>query len=87
MYVTYFVWRDYFRADLPQVVMTATAGLMAGTQIFRQDDSAELYPMGLLAMIFLVLGGLVLTALQEFIYLVHNRRLKRRSGPEESKIL
>lgn len=47
--------------------MIATAGLMGGTQIFREDESAELYPVGLLAMICLVLGGLLLTALQECI--------------------
>lgn len=33
------------------VVMTATAGLMAGTQIFREEDSDKLYPNGLLTMI------------------------------------
>jgi hypothetical protein len=61
------VCRDYLSTDLPQVVMIATAGLMGGTQIFREDESAELYPVGLLAMICLVLGGLLLTALQECI--------------------
>ncbi|KAJ5730109.1 uncharacterized protein N7483_004617 [Penicillium malachiteum] len=34
-------------------VMTATSGLMAGTQIFRQDESSDFYPRGLIIMIAL----------------------------------
>lgn len=34
---------DYHYAKLSQVVMTATAGLMAGQQIFRQDESSAGY--------------------------------------------
>lgn len=63
------------------VVMCATAGLMAGTQIFRQEDSGELYPNGLLIMIGLVLMGLILTALQEVIYYVQNHRAEKEGGP------
>ncbi|PWY83635.1 MFS general substrate transporter [Aspergillus heteromorphus CBS 117.55] len=55
------------------IVMSATAGLMAGTQIFRSDESAEFYPRGLLIMIMLVLCGLALVALQSCIYFVKNR--------------
>jgi hypothetical protein len=67
--------------------MTATAGLMGGTQIFRGDESVELYPVGLLAMICLVLGGLLFTALQECIYFVQNIGMKRTPGSKELNIL
>lgn len=67
--------------------MCATAGLMAGTQIFRQDDSYELYPKGLLIMIGLVLAGLALTVLQEVIYSIQNRKAKRRGELVEPNIL
>jgi hypothetical protein len=69
------------------VVMCATAGLMAGTQIFRQEDSEEFYPNGLLIMIGLVLMGLILTALQEVIYYVQNRRAEKRGSFAELNIL
>ncbi|RAL14112.1 MFS general substrate transporter [Aspergillus homomorphus CBS 101889] len=49
-------------------VMSATAGLMAGSQIFRQDEAAEFYPRGVLIMIALVVAGLLLVALQMCIY-------------------
>lgn len=67
--------------------MTATSGLMAGTQIFRQDDSSGQYPRGLLIMIGLVSAGLLLTAVQELIYFIQNRDLKRRSAPQTLNIL
>lgn len=67
--------------------MTATSGLMAGTQIFRQDGSSELYPRGLIIMIGLVFTGLLLTALQEFIYFVQNRDIKRRYASQALNIL
>ena len=67
--------------------MTATSGLMAGTQIFRQDGSSELYPRGLIIMIGLVFAGLLLTALQEFIYFVQNRDMKRRYASQALNIL
>ena len=67
--------------------MTATSGLMAGTQIFRQDDSSELYPRGLIIMIGLVFAGLLLTALQEFIYFVQKRDMKRRYASQALNIL
>ncbi|PYI09378.1 MFS general substrate transporter [Aspergillus sclerotiicarbonarius CBS 121057] len=63
------------------IVMSATAGLMAGTQIFRHDDSEDGYPRGLLIMIILVLSGLVLTLVQSVIYRVLNR--SKGSVPQE----
>ncbi|KAJ5280849.1 hypothetical protein N7478_006221 [Penicillium angulare] len=68
-------------------VMTATSGLMAGTQIFRADDSSELYPRGLIVMIALVIAGLFLTAFQWLIYFIQNRNAKMRSGSLEVNIL
>ncbi|CAG8906061.1 unnamed protein product [Penicillium salamii] len=56
-------------------VMSATAGLMAGTQIFRGDESSSLYPRGLIIMIALVLSGLLLVVLQTIVFRVHNRRI------------
>jgi hypothetical protein len=67
--------------------MCATAGLMAGTQIFRQEDSEEFYPNGLLIMIGLVLMGLILTALQEVIYYVQIRRAGKQGSFTELNIL
>ena len=69
------------------VVMTATAGLMAGTQIFREEDSDKLYPNGLLTMIGLVILGLILTGLQEFIYYVQNRKAERHGNHTALNIL
>lgn len=60
--------------------MSATSGLMGGSQLFRQDESSRYYPRGLLIMIGLVLMSLVLTALQELIYLLEHRDAKRRSS-------
>lgn len=60
---------------------------MAGTQIFREDDSHELYPTGLLIMIGLVIAGLVLAALQEVIYLMQNRAAEKKGGSSEVNIL
>ncbi|GKZ25567.1 hypothetical protein AbraIFM66951_001339 [Aspergillus brasiliensis] len=54
-------------------VMSATAGLMAGTQIFRHDDGLNGYPTGILIMIILVLSGLFLVAIQSVIYRALNR--------------
>ncbi|GFN13714.1 hypothetical protein ABZX51_006781 [Aspergillus tubingensis] len=59
-------------------VMSATAGLMAGTQIFRHDDGLNGYPRGILTMIFLVLSGLILVAIQSAIYRSLNRSSKSR---------
>ncbi|PYH42867.1 MFS general substrate transporter [Aspergillus saccharolyticus JOP 1030-1] len=50
------------------IVMSATAGLMAGSQIFQGDEAHAFYPMGLLIMILLVLVGMVLVAGQMGIY-------------------
>ncbi|PYH92566.1 MFS general substrate transporter [Aspergillus ellipticus CBS 707.79] len=60
-------------AERSIIVMSATAGLMAGTQIFRSDETAEFYPRGLLIMIILAICGLALVALQSCIYYVRNR--------------
>ncbi|KAJ5579687.1 uncharacterized protein N7459_005672 [Penicillium hispanicum] len=63
-------------------VMTATSGLMAGTQIFRSDEAAELYPRGILIMIILVVSGLLFVAVQLFIYSISNkRRLEKGERP------
>jgi hypothetical protein len=67
--------------------MTATSGLMAGTQIFRQGESSELYPKGIIIMIALVLAGLLLTGLQELIYFIQNRNTRKRSGSGQLNIL
>jgi hypothetical protein len=60
-------------------VMLATSGLMAGTQLFQGSDSPY-YSNGLLYMIILVTIGICLAALQEAIYLVHNRHVRRGRG-------
>lgn len=62
--------------------MSATSGLMGGSQLFRQDEASRYYPQGLLIMIALVFVGLVLTAIQELIYLLESRDAKRRSATE-----
>ncbi|KAL4917231.1 major facilitator superfamily domain-containing protein [Aspergillus aurantiobrunneus] len=59
-------------------VMSAISGLLAGTQIFRADDSPT-YLTGLVIMIALVSSGLALAVLQEVIYLVLNSR-RRDAG-------
>ncbi|KAL1987785.1 hypothetical protein VTN96DRAFT_2625 [Rasamsonia emersonii] len=59
-------------------VMSAIAGLMAGTQIFRAGDG-PFYPHGLLIMIGLVSAGLGCVILQEIVYIVLNARTKKRS--------
>ncbi|KGO69747.1 Major facilitator superfamily domain, general substrate transporter [Penicillium italicum] len=61
-------------------VMAATAGLMAGTQIFRADEAAIFYPRGVLIMIGLVILGLIVVFLQISIYWIQNRRIKAKSG-------
>ncbi|OJJ07862.1 hypothetical protein ASPVEDRAFT_57105 [Aspergillus versicolor CBS 583.65] len=60
-------------------VMSAICGLLAGTQIFRADDSPT-YLRGLIIMIGLVSGGLVLAVSQEVIYLLLNSRYRRTGG-------
>ncbi|CAG8184510.1 unnamed protein product [Penicillium olsonii] len=57
-------------------VMAATAGLMAGTQIFRGNESSSLYPRGLIIMIALVFVGQLLVALQIMLFRSHNRRYR-----------
>ncbi|KAF9893538.1 hypothetical protein FE257_010850 [Aspergillus nanangensis] len=59
-------------------VMCAIAGLMAGTQIFRAEDSPD-YHTGLLIMIALVGAGLVMAVLQEIVYYIHNSRARTRN--------
>ncbi|PLB47483.1 vitamin H transporter [Aspergillus steynii IBT 23096] len=61
-------------------VMSAIAGLMAGTQIFRANDAPD-YLRGLVIMIALVASGLVLASTQEVVYLFLNRRA-RKQGEE-----
>ncbi|KAL2831547.1 major facilitator superfamily domain-containing protein [Aspergillus cavernicola] len=60
-------------------VMSAICGLLAGTQIFRADDSPT-YLTGLVIMIALVSAGLVFAVFQELIYLVLNSRQRRAGG-------
>ncbi|KAL4951095.1 hypothetical protein BDW69DRAFT_170768 [Aspergillus filifer] len=62
-------------------IMGAISGLLAGTQIFRGEDSPT-YMTGLVIMIALVSSGLALAILQEVIYLFLNARL-RRSGEKK----
>lgn len=88
MYVFIFKFLDVLVTQTNKiVVMCATAGLMAGTQIFRQEDSDELYPNGLLIMIGLVILGLLLTGLQEIIYYVQNRKAERHGSQTALNIL
>ncbi|KAJ5829702.1 uncharacterized protein N7525_007955 [Penicillium rubens] len=68
-------------------VMAATGGLMAGTQIFRADESAMFYPRGVLIMIGLVILGLILVSLQISIFWIQNRRIKAKSGGRELNVL
>ncbi|KAL4959069.1 major facilitator superfamily domain-containing protein [Aspergillus stella-maris] len=58
-------------------VMSAISGLLAGTQIFRGEDSPT-YLTGLVIMIAIVSSGLALAIIQEIIYLFLNARLRRR---------
>ncbi|RAH43523.1 MFS general substrate transporter [Aspergillus brunneoviolaceus CBS 621.78] len=50
------------------IVMSATAGLMAGSQIFRAGEADDFYPRGLVIMIVLVAVGFVLVVVQMGIY-------------------
>ena len=59
--------------------MCSISGLMVGTQLFQGSD-APLYNKGLLYMIVLVTLGIVLAAVQEAIYLVHNRHVAQGKG-------
>ena len=60
-------------------VMLATSGLMVGTQLFQGSD-APYYSDGLLYMIILVTIGIGLAAVQEAVYLVHNRNVRQGRG-------
>jgi MFS family permease len=60
-------------------VMLATSGLMVGTQLFQGND-APYYSDGLLYMIALVSIGICLAALQEAVYIVHNRHVREGRG-------
>ncbi|KJK75129.1 hypothetical protein H634G_09475 [Metarhizium anisopliae BRIP 53293] len=55
-------------------VMSAISGLMVGTQYFRAGD-VPFYRTGLRTMIIMVSVGIVFAALQEAIYIIHNRRV------------
>ncbi|KAL3462217.1 major facilitator superfamily domain-containing protein [Aspergillus heterothallicus] len=58
------------------IAISAISGLLAGTQIFRADDSPT-YHTGLVIMIALVSAGLVLAIMQHLIYLYLNARARR----------
>lgn len=60
-------------------VMFAITGNMVGTQLFQGSDAPR-YEYGLLYMIALVSVGIVLVAVQEGVYLVHNRRAREGRG-------
>ncbi|KAL3493937.1 major facilitator superfamily domain-containing protein [Aspergillus germanicus] len=60
-------------------VMSAISGLLAGTQIFRADDSPT-YHTGLVIMIALVSSGLALAITQHLIYLFLNSRRRKAGG-------
>ncbi|PYI31205.1 MFS general substrate transporter [Aspergillus indologenus CBS 114.80] len=64
------------------IVMSATAGLMAGSQIFRGDEAGDFYPKGLVIMIAVVAVGFVLVAVQMGIYRWTERQ-KEMSVEEE----
>ena len=54
-------------------------GLMVGAQLFQGND-APFYHNGLLYMIILVTIGIVLAAVQEATYVVHNRHVRQGKG-------
>ncbi|PYH83743.1 MFS general substrate transporter [Aspergillus uvarum CBS 121591] len=56
------------------IVMSATAGLMAGSQIFQGDEADDFYPKGLVIMIALVAVGFGLVVVQMGIYQFTDRR-------------
>jgi hypothetical protein len=60
-------------------VMCANSGVMVGTQLFQGSDAPR-YHNGLLYMIILVIIGLILAAVQEIVYVVHNRHVKQGKG-------
>jgi MFS family permease len=60
-------------------VMCSISGLMVGTQLFQGSDAPH-YNNGLLYMIILVTIGIVLAAVQETIYVVHNRHVAQGRG-------
>jgi fucose permease len=60
-------------------VMFAISGLMVGTQLFRANDLPD-YNNGLLYMIILVACGIVLAAVQEAVYMIHNKHVKQGKG-------
>lgn len=71
-------------------VMFAISGLMVGTQLFQGSD-VPFYNNGLLYMIILVTVGIVLAAVQEAVYITHNRRVsqgkgRRINGEEEPRV-
>lgn len=52
---------------------------MVGTQLFQGSDAPH-YNDGLLYMIILVTVGIILAAVQEAIYVVHNRHVAQGKG-------
>lgn len=60
-------------------VMFAISGLMVGAQLFQGADAPQ-YNNGLLYMMGLVVAGIVLAAVQEAVYLVHNKRVREGKG-------
>lgn len=59
--------------------MFAISGLMVGTQLFQGHDAPD-YNGGLLYMIALVTIGILLAAVQEAVYAVHNRNVDQGRG-------
>ncbi|KAF8641538.1 hypothetical protein AX16_009915 [Volvariella volvacea WC 439] len=62
-------------------VMFAISGLMAGSQIFRQDD-VPFYNKGVIIMIGMVAGGLFFWSIQMTIYYFHNKHVREGRHPE-----
>ena len=60
-------------------VMFAISGLMVGTQLFQGSDVPD-YNNGLLYMIILVTCGIVLAAVQEAVYVIHNKHVEQGKG-------
>lgn len=59
--------------------MFAISGLMVGTQLFQGNDAPD-YNNGLLYMIILVTVGILLAAVQEAVYAMHNRHVDQGRG-------
>ncbi|KAJ3455954.1 hypothetical protein MRS44_017436 [Fusarium solani] len=62
-------------------VMSATTGMMIGTQYFQAEDR-PFYHVGLRTMIVMVAIGIFSAIVQLFVYVAHNRRVVRGKYPD-----